>query len=44
MFHQAKKYVVCCNKDHLAAIIYAYQNLHSVGQTNLIHEHIFKFV
>lgn len=44
MFHQAKKYVVCRDKDHLYSIIDAYYTLQDARITNLIHDHIFKFV
>lgn len=44
MFHQAKKYVVCHDKEHLVSIINTYHTLKDAGQINLIHEHIFKFV
>ncbi|MCA6441097.1 MULTISPECIES: DUF4238 domain-containing protein [unclassified Arcicella] len=44
VFHQANKYVVCRDKEHLISIIKAYQTLQDAGQTNLIHDHIFKFV
>ncbi|TQM50625.1 uncharacterized protein DUF4238 [Arcticibacter tournemirensis] len=44
MFHQAKKYVVCRDKDHLVSIINAYQALQKERQTHFIKEHIFRFV
>jgi len=44
IFHQAKKYVVCRDKDHLVTIINTYHTLMNSGQLNLIHKHIFKFV
>jgi len=44
MFHQAKKYVVCRDKDHLVTIINEYHTLQRRGQINLIHEYIFRFV
>ncbi|MDX8574604.1 MULTISPECIES: DUF4238 domain-containing protein [Elizabethkingia] len=43
MYHQAKKYVVCRDKNHLVSIINTYHTLQDAGQVNLIHEHIFKF-
>lgn len=43
MFHQARKYVVCCDKNHLISIIDAYHALQKSGQVNLIHKYIFKF-
>lgn len=43
MFHQAKKYVVCRNREHLVSIINAYNTLQDAGQVHLINEHIFKF-
>lgn len=43
IYHQAKKYVVCRDKNHLVSIINTYHTVQGAGQVNLIHEHIFKF-
>lgn len=43
MFHQAEKYVVCSNKEHLEQIIQAYNFLAAGGNLNQITDFIFSF-
>jgi alpha-amylase/alpha-mannosidase (GH57 family) len=42
MFHQAKKYVVCNDKEYLQQIIDAYHQLQANGQVELIHRFLFR--
>lgn len=43
MFHQAQKYVVCNDKEHLQKIIDAYTHLQAIGQTEMINRYVFQF-
>ncbi len=42
MFHQAQKYVVCKDKEHLEKIIETYAHFQSIGQIEMITRYIFK--
>ncbi|MBU8882192.1 DUF4238 domain-containing protein [Kaistella sp. DKR-2] len=44
MFHQAQKYVVCKDKEHLQSIIDAYAHLQTIGQTEMINRYVFRLV
>src|SRR5690554_957685 len=44
MFHQAQKYVVCKDKEHLQSIIDAYAYLQTIGQTEIINRYVFLFI
>jgi len=44
IFHQAHKYVVCKDKEHLQTIIDAYTHLQAIGQTEMIKRYVFQFV
>ncbi|MBL7867202.1 MAG: DUF4238 domain-containing protein [Flavobacterium lindanitolerans] len=43
MFHQAKKYIVCNDKEYLQQIIDAYNQLQANDQIDLINRYLFRF-
>ena len=43
MLHQAQKYIVCKDKDHLQKVIEIYNHLEARGQIGMVNRYIFQF-